>query len=142
MEKKTMTLNLSEKEMDAVEKLAAETDMTKTGVMRQALRLYQMIHHRYNQGETMSFSGDPKRAMLILGPGFPMESDTEKDKSDSLIMEAISKSDGTSLGYVWANPRGGDVYRYVNSQKLNGPDILYREDGVEFIEVTSIPNKG
>jgi predicted transcriptional regulator len=41
-----MTLNLSEKEMHALEKLSKEKDMSKTAVMRQALRVYQAISLR------------------------------------------------------------------------------------------------
>ena len=49
--KKTMTLNLTDKEMDVLEKLAEAKDLTKTGVLRQALRLYQMIDVRLMRGE-------------------------------------------------------------------------------------------
>lgn len=66
----TMTLNLSRKEMEAVEALAIEGDMTKTQVMRQALRVYQMITSRLKAGETMTFSGDQGRVALFVGPGF------------------------------------------------------------------------
>jgi predicted transcriptional regulator len=41
--KKTMTLNLSEEEMKILEQLAQENDLSKTQVLRQALRLYQMV---------------------------------------------------------------------------------------------------
>ena len=49
--KKTMTLNLTDAEMDVLEQLAAAKDLTKTGVLRQALRLYQMIDVRLARGE-------------------------------------------------------------------------------------------
>lgn len=49
--KKTMTLNLTDTEMDVLEKLAEAKDLTKTGVLRQALRLYQMIDVRLTRGE-------------------------------------------------------------------------------------------
>lgn len=70
-DKATMTLNLSRREMDVVEQLAAETDLTKTQVLRQALRMYQLVRHRIMSGETMMFSGDEGRSkVLIVGPGF------------------------------------------------------------------------
>mgnify|MGYP002683567579 CR=1 FL=1 len=49
--KKTMTLNLTDAEMDVLEQLASAKDLTKTGVLRQALRLYQMIDVRLARGE-------------------------------------------------------------------------------------------
>ncbi len=64
---KMMTLNLSEKEMAALEALAAEKDMSKTAVMRQALRLYQLVSHRIAAGERMFFSGDEKRMCEFVG---------------------------------------------------------------------------
>ena len=65
----TMTLNLPQREMDVLEQLAAHHDMTKTQVMRQALRLYQKVHVRLQAGERMFFSGDEKRAMEFVGIG-------------------------------------------------------------------------
>ena len=65
-----MTLNLSNREMEVVEELAAHHEMSKTGVMRQALRLYQFVQRRLAEGETMHFSGDMQRAIEFVGPGF------------------------------------------------------------------------
>lgn len=48
--RQTMTLNLSEREMSVVEQLAGEADLSKTGVIRQALRLYQLVHERLKAG--------------------------------------------------------------------------------------------
>lgn len=67
---KTMTLNLSAREMEVVEQIAADCDMSKTAVIRSALRLYQMIQARIKAGETMTFSGDRERVALFIGPGF------------------------------------------------------------------------
>lgn len=65
----TMTLNMPEREMRALEALAGHHQMSKTAVVRQALRVYQMIHLRLQAGETMSFSGDAGRAAQFLGVG-------------------------------------------------------------------------
>lgn len=46
-----MTLNLKPEEMEALEKLAEEMDMSKTAVMRHALRLLQLVHIRTMRGE-------------------------------------------------------------------------------------------
>jgi predicted transcriptional regulator len=67
---KTMTLNLKNEEMQVLEDLSGAQDLSKTAVIRQALRLYQMVHRRMQDGETMHFSGDPERALQFIGPGF------------------------------------------------------------------------
>ncbi|HEY9785706.1 MAG TPA: ribbon-helix-helix protein, CopG family [Candidatus Obscuribacterales bacterium] len=60
-DKKTMTLNLTEQEMAALEELAAKKDVSKTAVIRQALKLYQLVDSRLSQGERMFFeNGDRK----------------------------------------------------------------------------------
>jgi predicted transcriptional regulator len=50
MTKRTMTLNLTDAEMNALEELAAKKDLNKTVVIRQALRLYQMVDQRIRDG--------------------------------------------------------------------------------------------
>ena len=52
-EKRTMTLNLSKAEMDALEQLAHIKDLNKTVVIRQALRLYQMVDQRMREGKKL-----------------------------------------------------------------------------------------
>ena len=61
MSKKTMTLNLTEAEMSALEALCAKKDRSKTGLMRQALRLYQMIDTRGERGGKLYFEDDQTR---------------------------------------------------------------------------------
>lgn len=69
MSAETMTLNLSAREMAVLNALAVHHEMSKTGVLRQALRLYQLVHHRLQDGETLVFSGDRERAALFVGVG-------------------------------------------------------------------------
>jgi predicted transcriptional regulator len=45
-EKRTMTLNLSDAEMRALEALCEQKDLSRTAVIRQALRLYQLVDAR------------------------------------------------------------------------------------------------
>jgi len=52
-EKRTMTLNLSDAEMEALEQLAQKKDLNKTVVIRQALRLYQMVDQRMREGKKL-----------------------------------------------------------------------------------------
>lgn len=80
----TMTLNMPEREMRALEQLAAHHEMSKTAVMRQALRLYQLVHVRLQNGETFCFSGDEGRPAMIaaVGLGDPKEPQTAPTQKD------------------------------------------------------------
>ena len=66
--KKTMTLNLTEAEMRVLEELAKKKDLTKTAVVRQAIRLYQMIEARVSAGEKLIFEDEKaqKKAELMV----------------------------------------------------------------------------
>lgn len=55
---RTMTLNLSDAEMTVVESLAESKGLSKTGVLRQALRLYQLVDHKLATGHRMMFDGE------------------------------------------------------------------------------------
>lgn len=58
MPKKTMTLNLSEDEMAVLEELCAKKDLSKTALLRQALRLYQRVEVRLEQGDRLFFEDE------------------------------------------------------------------------------------
>lgn len=60
MTKRTMTLNLTDEEMSVLEDLARKKDLSKTGVLRQALRLYQMVDLRLREGEKLIFEDEAK----------------------------------------------------------------------------------
>lgn len=68
-DKRTMTLNLSAQEMDVVERMADEKGLSKTALVRQALRLYQSVSERLDNGEKI-FVEDPatreKAELLVL----------------------------------------------------------------------------
>lgn len=67
--KRTMTLNLTEPEMSALEQLSIEKDLSKTAVLRQALRLYQLISVRMRMGERLFFEDDiakEKKELVVL----------------------------------------------------------------------------
>jgi len=67
--KKTMTLNLTESEMGVLEKISTQKDMSKTAVIRQALRLYQFIESRIAQGEKLVFEDElskEKKELVVL----------------------------------------------------------------------------
>lgn len=67
--KKTMTLNLTDAEMVVLEQLCADRDMSKTAILRQALRLYQVIDARLRAGEKVFFGDDldkEKKELVVL----------------------------------------------------------------------------
>jgi len=67
-EKRMMTLNLTDREMQVVEELAAKKDMTKTAVVRQAIRLYQLLDARMSQGGKLFFEDalEKKSELMVL----------------------------------------------------------------------------
>jgi hypothetical protein len=56
--KKTMTLNLTDAEMRVLEELCVKKDLNKTAVLRQALKLYQMVEARLDRGDRLFFEDD------------------------------------------------------------------------------------
>jgi predicted transcriptional regulator len=50
-EKRTMTLNLSDEEMSSLDQLALRNDMSKTAVIRKAIRIYLILEKRMQKGE-------------------------------------------------------------------------------------------
>mgnify|MGYP001062525542 FL=1 len=66
--KRTMTLNLTDAEMRVLDELSTRKDITKTAVLRQALRLYQTIDARVERGEKLLFENDTtkEKAELML----------------------------------------------------------------------------
>jgi hypothetical protein len=56
--KRTMTLNLTDAEMQVLEELCAKRDLSKTALLRQALRLYQVVETRIDKGEKLFFEND------------------------------------------------------------------------------------
>lgn len=63
---KTMTLNLTEREMEAIEKLAERKGMNKTALVKQALRLYQTVEERLSRGEKVFLEDDKKKTTELI----------------------------------------------------------------------------
>lgn len=59
--KRTMTLNLTDAEMAALEQLCERKELSKTAVLRQALRLYQAVDVRLDRGEKLFFEDEAKK---------------------------------------------------------------------------------
>jgi predicted transcriptional regulator len=68
LSKRTMTLNLTDAEMSALEQLSTQKDISKTAVLRQALRLYQLVDVRVARGEKLMFENEAKseKAELMM----------------------------------------------------------------------------
>jgi hypothetical protein len=67
-EKRTMTFNLTAGEMKELERLAAKKDMSKTALLRHALRVLVMMEGRLSRGQRL-FVEDAKskeKAELML----------------------------------------------------------------------------
>ena len=67
-DKRTMTLNLTNAEMGALEALAEKKELSKTAVIRQALRLYQIVERRLAAGEKLIFEDEKakKKAEVVV----------------------------------------------------------------------------
>ena len=61
MIKRTMTLNLTDREMQVLDELCAKKGLNKTALMRQSLRLYQAVDTRLEQGDKLVFENDEKK---------------------------------------------------------------------------------
>lgn len=66
--KRTMTLNLTELEMRVLDALSLRKDLSKTAVLRQALRLYQTVDARVEKGDKLLFENEhtKEKAELML----------------------------------------------------------------------------
>lgn len=61
-----MTLNLTEREMLALEELSARKDLTKTAVIRQAIRLYQLLDAKQAKGGRLVWEDDKAKTKSEL----------------------------------------------------------------------------
>ena len=69
MGKRTMTLNLTDREMQVLDELCSSKGLNKTALMRQALRLYQAVDLRLERGEKLLFENDKtkeKSELMVL----------------------------------------------------------------------------
>ena len=65
--KKTMTLNLTDQEMQVLEELSTQKDLSKTAILRQALRLYQLVDLKLAEGGKLFFEDQKKdKAELMV----------------------------------------------------------------------------
>ena len=60
-EKRQMTLNLSDAEMTRLEDLAEQRQLTKTAVIRMALKLFQLVDERMAEGGKLFIEAEDKQ---------------------------------------------------------------------------------
>jgi hypothetical protein len=67
-DKRTMTLNLTAREMAVLEQLAEAKDLSKTAVMRLALRLLQAVDSKTRMGQKLMFEDEKskEKSELVL----------------------------------------------------------------------------
>jgi hypothetical protein len=66
-DKRQMTLSLTDNEMRLLEELAERKELTKTGIIRMALKLFQLVDERIAEGEKLFFeTGDKQKTELAL----------------------------------------------------------------------------
>ena len=67
--KRTMTLNLTEAEMNAVEQMCEQKGQSKTALVRQSLRLYKSVDDRLSRGDKVfveSADKSEKAELMVL----------------------------------------------------------------------------
>ena len=67
--KRTMTLNLTDQEMSVLDQLSVQKDLSKTALIRQALRLYQLVDARITRGEKLFFEDQDKQKAEFIARG-------------------------------------------------------------------------
>ena len=68
MDKRQMTLMLNDKEMNLLDQLSERRGMSKTALLRQALRMYQSVTERIDNGEKVfvEHPGTKEKAELMV----------------------------------------------------------------------------
>jgi hypothetical protein len=79
----TFPLNLDDQHMAVLEAMAAEQDMTKTALLRTALRLYQMIHIEAKRGRQLAFQNADGSFVSLVMLGGPMAAEATDKSADT-----------------------------------------------------------
>ena len=66
MTKRTMTLNLTDQEMELLEALCEKKGLSKTALLRQAIRLYQAVDARIERGDKLLFENEETKDKVEL----------------------------------------------------------------------------
>ncbi len=60
-DKRQMTLNLTDADMDLLEELAQRKQLTKTAIIRLSIKLFQLVDERVAEGGRLFIEADGKR---------------------------------------------------------------------------------
>lgn len=71
----TVPVVLDDRHLGVLDELAKEQEMTRSALMRQALRLYQMVHDRAKKGQTLAFRNADGGFTPVVIVGLPDLSD-------------------------------------------------------------------
>lgn len=63
---KALTLNLDDRHLSVLKELADAQEISQSTVLRQGLRLYQMIYERAKKGEQIAFTKDGKLVPVVV----------------------------------------------------------------------------
>lgn len=64
--RKNMRISMSDIEYKTLIQLSDEKDLSRPGVIRQALRLYQLVHEYNKQGKSLYFEMEGKKSEIII----------------------------------------------------------------------------
>ena len=65
-DKKVLTLKLSAQEMETIEELARRKDVSKTAVIKQAVRLLMLVETRMEDGGKLFLEDDKQKTELAV----------------------------------------------------------------------------
>lgn len=104
-----ITLEITQEELTTLQRMGDDLELSSDAIYRQALRHYQLAHHRIKDGETVTWSGDAQRARDFAGP-FASEG----------IVRMYWKPD--EIRDVPASPPSGWLKEVKKLTGINGPD--------------------
>ena len=63
---KTMTINLTDEEFKIIESICEKKGITKTGLVRQSIRMYQQLIDQVEDGRIIIDNGLRKKELIII----------------------------------------------------------------------------
>lgn len=83
-----LPINITSAEMEVLEELSARKDLSKTAVLRQALRLYQMVDIRIARGEKLFFEDEKEKKKAEVNGVVSKEAIKIIRRSDDVLVDA------------------------------------------------------
>jgi len=89
----TLTLNLDARHDEVLTSLAAEQELSKTALLRQALRLYQTVHLELKRGRQLAFQNPDGSFVSMVMLGGPMAAEAAPAKQEAAL-RAVFNDEG------------------------------------------------